>query len=213
MKRKILATLLTVVMATSLLAGCGSKSADAPAASGSGDAPAAEGEVQEITWMFWDDLNATEDLISKGYADVIDRFNTEYEGQYHVTPITTNLEEYYTKLNALVAAGETPDVFICSPGANMNDYALTGVAAKLDDYLADGWKDTFTSDAVFAGSTYSDGIYAVPPNIAAACVFYNTEMFEAAGAEVPKTFTELLDACQKLQDAGYTPMTISAGTA
>ena len=38
-------------------------------------------------------------------------------------------------------------------------------------------------------------------------------MFEAAGAEVPKTFTELLDACQKLQDAGYTPITISAGTA
>lgn len=92
---------------------------------------AAGGEVKEITWMFWDDLNATEDLISKGYADVIERFNKDYEGQYHVTPITTNLEEYYTKLNALVAAGETPDVFICSPGANMNDYALTGVAAKL----------------------------------------------------------------------------------
>ena len=112
-----------------------------------------------------------------------------------------------------MAAGETPDVFIASPGANLNDYALTGVAAKLDDYLADGWKDTFTSDAVFAGGTYSDGIYAIPLNIAAACVFYNTEMFEKAGAEVPKTFDELLTSCQKLQDAGYTPITISAGTA
>lgn len=163
--------------------------------------------------MFWDDLNATEDLISIGYKETIDRFNKDYEGKYHVTPITTNLEEYYTKLNALVAAGETPDVFIASPGANLNDYALTGVAAKLDDYLADGWKDTFTSDAVFAGGTYSDGIYAIPLNIAAACVFYNTEMFEKAGAEVPKTFDELLTSCQKLQDAGYTPITISAGTA
>ena len=229
MKKKILATVLSVAMVASMLVGCGgsaSTTTEAPAATEEKTeeaapaateeaAPAAEasGEVQEITWMFWDDLNATEDLISKGYADVIDRFNKDYEGQYHVTPITTNLEEYYTKLNALVAAGETPDVFICSPGANMNDYALTGVAAKLDDYLADGWKDTFTSDAVFGGSTYPDGIYAVPLNIAAACVFYNTEMFEAAGAEVPKTFTELLDACQKLQDAGYTPITISAGTA
>ena len=229
MKKKILATVLSVAMVASMLVGCGGSTApatEAPAATEEKTeeaapaateeaAPAAEasGEVQEITWMFWDDLNATEDLISKGYAEVIDRFNKDYEGQYHVTPITTNLEEYYTKLNALVAAGETPDVFICSPGANMNDYALTGVAAKLDDYLADGWKDTFTSDAVFGGSTYPDGIYAVPLNIAAACVFYNTEMFEAAGAEVPKTFTELLDACQKLQDAGYTPITISAGTA
>ena len=24
-------------------------------------------DVEEITWMFWDDLEATEDLISKGY--------------------------------------------------------------------------------------------------------------------------------------------------
>ena len=213
MKRKILATLLTVVMATSLLAGCGSKSADAPAASGSGDAPAAEGEVQEITWMFWDDLNATEDLISKGYADVIDRFNTEYEGQYHVTPITTNLEEYYPKLNALVASGDVPDVFIVSPGPNLTDYVEPGVAAPLDDYLADGWKDTFTSDAVFSQQTYDGKIYAVPLNIAAACCFYNTEMFEAAGAKVPTNWSEMLDACEKLQAAGYTPITISAGTA
>lgn len=222
MKRKLLATLLSVAMATALLAGCGSGSTEAPAAADSSsettdtastEAPAADGEVQEITWMFWDDLNATEDLISKGYADVIDRFNTEYAGQYHVTPITTNLEEYYPKLNALVASGDVPDVFIVSPGPNLTDYVEPGVAAPLDSYLADGWKDTFTSDAVFSQQTYDGQIYAVPLNIAAACCFYNTEMFEAAGAKVPTNWSEMLDACEKLQAAGYTPITISAGTA
>ena len=188
--KRVLATVLSAAMVLSCLAGCGSSTADTSAGSTSSSAStdsastdsasADSGEVQEITWMFWDDLNATEDLISIGYKETIDRFNKDYEGKYHVTPITTNLEEYYTKLNA---------------------------------YLADGWKDTFTSDAVFAGGTYSDGIYAIPLNIAAACVFYNTEMFEKAGAEVPKTFDELLTSCQKLQDAGYTPITISAGTA
>ena len=222
MKRKLLATLLSVAMATTLLAGCGSGSTEAPAAADSSsettdtastEAPAADGEVQEITWMFCDDLNATEDLISKGYADVIDRFNTEYAGQYHVTPITTNLEEYYPKLNALVASGDVPDVFIVSPGPNLTDYVEPGVAAPLDSYLADGWKDTFTSDAVFSQQTYDGQIYAVPLNIAAACCFYNTEMFEAAGAKVPTNWSEMLDACEKLQAAGYTPITISAGTA
>ena len=173
----------------------------------------AEDEVQEITWMFWDDLDATEDLISLGYKETIERFNADYEGVYHVTPITTNLEEYYTALNAKVDAGQTPDVFIVSPGPNLTTYVAPGVAADLTDYLADGWKDTFSSDAVFAQQTYDGKIYAVPLNIAAACVFYNTEMFEDAGAEVPTTYEELLDACQKLQDAGYTPITISAGTA
>lgn len=219
MKKKLLAVVLTVAMAATLLTGCGGSAQGdtTPAASSGeekGEAPAAEGEVQEITWMFWDDLNATEDLISKGYADVLERFNADYEGKYHVTAVTTNLEEYYPKLNALVASKETPDVFIVSPEPNLTVYVEPGVAAPLDDYLAaDGWKDSFTSDAVFSQMTYDGKIYAVPLNIAAACAFYNTEMFEDAGAKVPTNWDEMLDACEKLQAKGYTPITISAGTA
>lgn len=199
MKKKVFATLIAASLAVSSL----------------GMTPVyAEDEVQEITWMFWDDLDATEDLISKGYAEVIDRFNADYEGVYHVTPITTNLEEYYPKLNALVAAGDTPDVFIVSPGPNLTTYVEPGITADLTEYLeADGWKDTFNGDGVFSQQTYDGKIYAVPLNIAAACVFYNTEMFEAAGVEVPTNWDEMIAACQKLQDAGYTPLSISAGTA
>ena len=61
--------------------------------------------------------------------------------------------------------------------------------------------------------TYDGKIYAVPLNTAAACAFYNTEMFENAGVEVPKTWDDMLEACKKLEAAGYTPVTISAGTA
>ncbi|MCM1268753.1 MAG: extracellular solute-binding protein, partial [Bacteroidales bacterium] len=177
---------------------------------------AASGEVEEITWMFWDDLNATEDLISIGYKDTVDRFNQDYEGKYHVNVVTTNLEEYYPKLNALVAANETPDCFIVSPGPNLDVYVNPGVAADLTDYVkADGWLDTFNGgEGAFSQQTYDGKIYAVPLNIAAACVFYNTEMFETAGiTTMPTDWNGLLDACEKLQSAGYTPLTISAGTA
>ena len=54
---------------------------------------------------------------------------------------------------------------------------------------------------------------AVPTNFAAALCFYNTEIFDEAGVEVPTTYDELLDACQKIKDAGYTPISCSAGTA
>lgn len=172
-------------------------------------------EPVEITWMFWDDLEATEDLISKGYKDVLDRFNETYDGQYHVTPITTNLEEYDGKLNALIAAGQTPDCYICNPGPNMDVYVNAGAAADLTDILTNqeaDWYGTFT-DGIFERMTYDGKIYAVPTNFAAACVYYNTEMFETAGIEVPATYDELLAACQKLQEAGYTPISCSAGTA
>lgn len=222
MKRKLLSVLLSAAMICSLLVGCGgspsasgSDSSASNGASGSGDA-AASGGVQEITWMFWDDLNATEDLISLGYKDVVDRFNKDYEGVYHVTPVTTNLEEYYTKLNALVASDQTPDVFIVSPGPNLTVYVEPGITADLTSYLKqDGWLDTFNGgEGAFSQQTYNGKIYAVPLNIAAACVFYNTEMFEKAGiTTMPTDWNGMLDACQKLKDAGYTPLTISAGTA
>ena len=147
-------------------------------------------DVEEITWMFWDDLEATEDLISKGYKDVIDRFNEEYDGKYHVTPITTNLEEYDGKLNALIAAGQTPDVYICNPGPNMDVYVNAGAAADLTDILENqeaDWYASFT-DGIFERMTYDGKIMAVPTNFAAACVYYNTEMFADAGVEVPTTY-------------------------
>ena len=34
-------------------------------------------DVQNITWMFWDDLDASEDPITKGFKNVIDRFNPQ----------------------------------------------------------------------------------------------------------------------------------------
>lgn len=203
MKKRGLAGLLSLSMAAGLLG-----AAVSPVTVMADD-------VEEITWMFWDDLEATEDLISKGYKDVLDRFNTEYEGKYHVTAITTNLEEYDGKLNALIAAGQAPDVFICNPGPNMDVYVNADVVADLTDILENQeseWYASFT-DGIFERLTYDGKIMAVPTNFAAACVYYNTEIFDEVGVEVPTTYAELLDVCQKIQDAGYTPISCSAGTA
>ena len=225
MKKKLLAALLTLSMTAAMLTGCAVSTdtgeSAAPAATSSEAAPAetaqateASGDAIEITWMFWDDLEATEDLISKGYKEVIDRFNADYAGTYHVNVITTNLEEYDTKLNALIAANDTPDIFICNPGPNLTQYVEAGVAADLTDILTNqeaDWYGSF-SGGIFEKITYDGKIMAVPTNFAAACVFYNTEIFEEAGAEVPTTFDELLAACEKIQAAGYTPISCSAGT-
>lgn len=208
MGRKVLGVLLSVLMVTSLLTGCKNGSSSKTTNENSNG-------VVELQWMFWDDLTATEDLISKGYAEVIERFNEQYKDKYHVTAITTNLEEYDTKLNALIAAKKSPDVFICNPGPNLTQYVEAGVAADLTEILNNKEKDWYGNftEGIFERMTYDGKIYAVPTNFAASLVFYNTEMFEAAGVEVPTNFTEWIDVCQKLKDAGYTPISCSAGTA
>lgn len=228
MRKKFILALLSTSILTSLLGGCkvstDTGAADTSAQStdaSSSDTTQAEatsestGNEEEITWMFWDDLNATDDLITKGYKEVIDRYNEQYKGKYHVNVVTTNLEEYDTKLNALIAAGQTPDVFICNPGPNLTQYVKAGVAADLTDILKNqesDWYATF-NDGIFERITYDDKIMAIPTNFAAACVFYNTEMFDKVGVKPPETFKDMLDVCQKLKDAGYTPISCSANTA
>ena len=171
-------------------------------------------KATEISWMFWDDLEATSDLMSQGYAQTIERFNKQYEGVYHCTPITTNLEEYDMKLNALIAAGKAPDLFICNPGPNLSSYVEAGAAKDLTTLLTkkeSAWYGTFTK-GIFERLTYDGNIMAVPTNFAAALVFYNTELFKKAGCSVPTTYEEWIDCCKKLEKSGVTPVACSAGT-
>lgn len=174
---------------------------------------AAQAEDKVITWVFWDDLTATDDLITKGYKEVIDRFNAADNG-YTCQVITTNLEEYDAKMAALIASGQTPDVWICNPGPNMDVYVNADLCMDLTGILDANpeWRDSF-SGGIFERLTYDGKIMAIPTNFAAACCFYNTEMFEKAGVEVPTNFAELLATCEKLQAAGFQPITCSAGTA
>lgn len=201
--KKVLTTVLVALAAVAFMfTGC------------SGKEEAAKSGAQEITWMFWDDLEATSDLMSQGYAQVIERFNKQYEGKYHVTPITTNLEEYDTKLNALIAAGNCPDVFICNPGPNLNAVVENGAAKDITDLVKNknkDWYDDFTG-GIFERLTYDGKIMAVPTNFAAALVFYNTEIFEEVGVNPPANFTEWVEVCKKIEAAGYAPIACSAGT-
>ena len=201
MKKKWISLLLSTTMAMGMIMG-------------TGVIALADSEPEEITWMFWDDVKASQDLVSLGYGDIIDRFNETYDGQYHVNVVTTNLTEYETKLSALIAAGDTPDVFICNPGPYMKRYIDTGAVADLTDTLKTDekdWYDTF-NPGVFDGVSFDDKICAVPVNGAIGSLFYNTQIFEEQGIEVPKTYDELIEACKKLQDAGISPIACSVNT-
>lgn len=221
MGKKVIAVLVSMVMVLTMLTGCGgnkgtgseSTSPDATKDPASTAAAGKKDGDKEITWMFWDDLQATTDLMSQQYAETIKRFN-EADNGYYCNVITTNLEEYDTKLNALIAANKMPDVVICNPGPNMTQYVEADVVMDLTDILNKDseWKNSFTN-GIFERLTYDGKVMGVPTNFAAACVYYNTEIFKSVGVEVPKTWDEFMEVCKKIKDAGYSPLTISAGTA
>ena len=110
----------------------------------SGQEKTTENET-EISWIFYDDLDVSEDLVTKGYKEVIERFNEDYAGKYHVNVITTPTEEYDTKLNALIASGDIPELFTCHPGPLMEQYVDAGVAADLTKILQKDNPDWYQS--------------------------------------------------------------------
>lgn len=77
----------------------------------------------------------------------------------------------------------------------------------LNDFLEEsGLKDQFTNLEMF---TFNDSVYGLPLNGYVEGIFYNKEIFEQAGVEVPETFDDLVQAVEKLKAAGYTPMALA----
>jgi raffinose/stachyose/melibiose transport system substrate-binding protein len=76
--------------------------------------------------------------------------------------------------------------------------------AKASDYEATAISGLIAACREASGGTLKSIPYQ--PNVFA--FFYNQEIFDEAGvAAVPATWAELLDACQKIKDAGYIPIT------
>ena len=188
MRKRVLAGLLTTAVVAGMF----------------GMAVSAEDKTLEV--FYWDDLQTSSDLTTQQFKAAVDRFN-EADNGYQIKVSTSDLTNYYTKLNALVAADNLPDVFMCHPGNLMRNAAQAGVLMPLDDLLKeDGWYDTFNA-GYFDSLKYEDQIVGLPIEGAGACVFYNKDIFAAAGVEeLPSNWEEFKDVCQKLKDAGYTPI-------
>lgn len=74
---------------------------------------------------------------------------------------------------------------------------LTGLPSA-SEYDENALKGTFI---------YNDKLYAMPiDSIVLSGVFYNKQVFADAGVEIPQTWDELLEVCQKLKDSGVVPV-------
>lgn len=211
--KKILAMLLVLVMLLSMAA-CGSgETAETKAteaaktdAAEATQAPAAEASDVELTyWSMW---NSTE-----GQAKVIQEAADAYEAN---TGIHINIEwkgrDVKTLIQPALDAGEKVDIFD-------TDYAL--ISKTFNKYVVDvtdmveesGLSQHILPVLLETAKGYTGGaLKVIPYQPYTSGVWYNKDMFEAAGIEkAPETFDELLEVCQKLKDSGVNPMTCDQG--
>lgn len=116
---------------------------------------------------------------------------------------------YPDKLAVACAGGDIPDVFWCFNSTPIE----TGSALDLTDLIAE---DGFLNNYKIADPLrpYSDGrIYSLQTgadNYYLPTIWYNKTIFEEVGVEVPETYGEFLDVCEKIKAAGYIPVAMTS---
>ena len=94
------------------------------------------------------------------------------------------------KLIVQSIAGVGPDLFDCHSGFELSAFVTAGIAWDLTDAMAaedinvknDTWAATHTT------CLYEGRVYGFPRNAGADAVFYNKNLFKAAGVELPPRF-------------------------
>lgn len=115
--------------------------------------------------------------------------------------IKLNLEvvswnDVYTVVSTRISNNNAPDILNLDSFA---DYANEGLLMPVKDYCPDElFNDFFPS--FIAQSVIDDTVWAVPDLASARALYYNADLLEQAGVEVPMTWAELEDACQALVD-------------
>ena len=195
MKKNILSLLLAGSMAVSMMAGCGGKDQTEPAAT------AADGSVELSIWVH--ETESSDE--GKLYAKLIGEFNEKYAGQYHATisqiARSGDAGGYDDKINAAISNGGLPDVFTVD-GVTVAQYADAGAIIPIDEYFTSEELSDFNPSIIQQG-TYNGKLYTLGAMDSSVGIFYNKDMFEAAGitpatAENPWTLDELTEAAKKL---------------
>lgn len=109
-----------------------------------------------------------------------------------------------------IASGEPSDILfyqsggffkMLNPEANFVDLTNDPVASMISN---DTLKSAYTQNAKLYGIPYSG------MGITFAGIFYNKKVFSDLNLQIPKTWQDFLNACEKIKDAGKVPVYTSA---
>jgi multiple sugar transport system substrate-binding protein len=176
-----------LAVATSLaLTGCTGQGG-----SSNGDKASGDGKV---TLKFWNgftgpDRPALEELV-KRYNNSQDKITVQME----IMP----WDVFFQKLLPSFTSNNGPDM-VAMDAAQMPQYAARGVLAPLDGYYQDADAKNLVTPAVDA-TAYKGTHYGVPMNFTTLMLYWNKDMFKAAGldpSKPPTTWQEFADAAKK----------------
>ncbi|MBR3704394.1 MAG: extracellular solute-binding protein, partial [Oscillospiraceae bacterium] len=103
--------------------------------------------------------------------------------------------DIYTVVNTRIGNNQAPDILNIDVFA---DYQAEGLLLPAKDYVSEETYAKFYQS--FLDQSVVDGtVWAIPDLASARAMYYNKDILEAAGCEVPTTWDELIDVCEKIK--------------
>ncbi|MDO4272782.1 MAG: extracellular solute-binding protein [Eubacteriales bacterium] len=126
---------------------------------------------------------------------------------YELVHETADVETYKTKIKAMVAADEVPDIFFAWGAGFVKPFVDAGKVMALDEYMDEETNSRLLAGAndefLFDGKTYGLTSYKW-----IGALYCNTELFEKYEVKIPETYEELMTACKTFREAGLNPMVV-----
>lgn len=193
---------LTVIGAGGLVACGGSSAAPASQTSTPGAAAAQAGGKAKLTFVV--------DTINEGHVKVRDQWARDFQKQHPNVTVDHQAvpTDYTTKIQTLFAGGTPPDVYrYLQEVTPVVTVAKKNLHVSLDEMIAADKYDLsdFRPEALEL-YRWDGKLYALPRDFGHQNVFYNSNLFKAAGLEPPSsdwgdkdfTFDRFLEMAQKL---------------
>ena len=128
------------------------------------------------------------------WADFVESFNAEHPDiNLNVEVVSWN--DIYTVVNTRIQGKNAPDILNIDVFA---DYQADGLLLPAQDYVSE---ETYAKMyPSFLEQSEVDGtVWAVPDLASARAMYYNKDILDAAGVEVPTTWEELTAACEAIK--------------
>ncbi len=143
------------------------------------------------------------------WADFQKEFN-DANGNINLTVEVVSWNDIYTVVNTRLGGNNAPDILNIDVFA---DYQADDLLLPAQDYVSEETYAKFY-DAFLEQSVVDGTVWAIPDLASARAMYYNEDILEAAGVEVPTTWDELKAACEaiKAYDSSIYPWGIDMTT-
>ena len=117
-------------------------------------------------------------------------------------------QPYKEKIKVVVGSDECPDIFFSFCGEFSERFIREGLLLDLTPYMeADpDWKASLMETQMNEYTTEDGMVYGIPFRLDAKEFFYNKDIFNELGLEVPETWDQFIEVLDKIKASGMDPI-------